>query len=903
MLYTASYFQPENHHGQLISISRSRPAKFQQVPTLDFFAPTQDLLDFWHKETKTTQLEAIPQLWTQYQDQFFEILDDRTSQIEDWIAQLNPAEDYTLCCWERTTDRIPNCHRNDVGALLAVRCKELWGGFDVIVTLQERAWNSPEFEICDEDGTKSIWFWVDKPTDSTSRQLTTKWGTKIVQLKEIKKVISESCETNLPPQACLVQSEAKPCKVFVQPQKPPIDFNDPVVILNPQTPDYQAQLKAIAQADLLVLDLETYGETNYKHGGLHPWDGRIRLVQLFDGKTVWIADLGGRSLNTLPLFATCESERDVKHQQFQEFFEVLRDRVASPECRIVGHNIHFDLRMLATQLGIKAQNIACTLVGAKVYFGDYGKGDDTDKKGASDPILSGGYGLGNLIKRWFNMSLDKSQQKSDWGGYLTNEQIEYAARDVIATWYLYQELQGLYSNKKSALYSSTLLESWEVENRCIPVAVDIECWGMPVDLALVEVQGQQIEIIRQQLLQEWEQINPNVTYNQTAELTKLLAEQYNIHLEKLDKTELAAHQDNPLVKLRLKLKALDVKLNNLKAFARSAVRDGRVHTTFRTLTGFGRFSSGESKNFDDLPNLQSISAKDSPMISEYKLPNPRSTIKPPPGYVMGVIDLAGAHGRIAADQAEDETAIAGNNDESIDNHSKVAVYIAKCQGLDWTWEDIARLRNEKSDEGKKAKAFRDTAKNTYYGWLNGAGAGRIQAQITANTGKEPKIEDCEAAIEGCKVLYPKVLKHREALHKRLVKTAVEVDGRKVAVNKTSDGFRILLPLVPNRKNPDRLEAPYTQSLAAIWTRIEATAVKRALPKIQKLISQYPEWDLQIIGVVHDEVDVLVKEEFSEVALPQVNDLIGDEFKTQLKYVVDGRTTNWKKLIVQSWADK
>ncbi|HEY9597869.1 MAG TPA: DNA polymerase, partial [Cyanophyceae cyanobacterium] len=630
--------------------------------------------------------------------------------------------------------------------------------------------------------------------------------------------------------------------------------------------------------------------------------GRIRLVQLFDGEEVWIADLGGRSLNALPLFAACESEREIKHQQFEKFFQVLRDRVSSPDCRIVGHNLHFDLRMLATQLGIKAQNIACTLVGAKVYFGDYGKGDE-DKKGKTQPILSGGYGLGNLIKRWFNTTLDKSQQKSDWGDYLADEQIQYAARDVIATWHLYHTLCTLYRDKTSALYSSKLLESWEVENRCIPVAVDIECWGMPVDLELVTAQAEPIEGLRQQLLQEWSQICQTVTYNQTAELTKVLAEQYNIQVDKLDKTELAQHQDNPLVKLRLKLKALDVKLNNLKSFARSAARDGRVHTTFRTLTGFGRFSSGESKNFDDLPNLQSISAKDNPMIAEYNLPNPRSTIKPPQGYVMGVIDLAGAHGRIAADQAEDETAIAGNNDESIDNHSKVAVYIAKCQGLDWSWEDIAQLRKEKSEAGKKAKAFRDTAKNTYYGWLNGAGAGRIQAQITANTGKEPKLDDCEAAIEGCKVLYPKVLKHREALHKRLVKKAVEVDGQMVAVNTTSDGFRILLPLVPNRQNPDKLEAPYTQSLAAIWTRIEATAVKRALPKIQQLIAQHPEWDLQIIGVVHDEVDVLVKEEFAETAIAQVNDLIGDEFKAQLKQVVDGRETNWKKLVVQSWADK
>lgn len=892
MLYTASYFEPANHHGKLLSISRSRPQFFQNLPTLQFFTPTQELLKFWKAKTKTASAIELPQYWQKYQDEFLELLGDRMGEIDAWATQLDPSQDYTLCCWEKTTDAIPNCHRNDVGQLLEARYPHLWGGFDVAPrTPQEQAWNVPEFEITGEDGAVSRWRWVET-AEKGAQLLRCKFGARYVQLIEIAKPIAISEQKKQP----------KRSRVFTHPQQPPIAFNVPITVLDSTATDYQFHLQKIGRAKLLILDLETFGETNYKNGGLHPWDGRIRLIQLFDGEQVWIADLGGRSLNTLPLFATCESERDIKHQQFHQFFQVLHDRVASPDCRIVGHNLHFDLRMLATQLGIKAQNIACTLVGVKVYFGDYGKGDE-DKKGAASPILAGGYGLGNLIKRWFNTQLDKSQQKSDWGDYLTREQVQYAAHDVIATWHLYHTLCTLYRDKTSILYDPKLLESWEVENRCIPVAVDIECWGMPVDLELVDAQGLQIEVIRQKLLEEWRQLCPEITYNQTAELAKVLAIQYNIVVEKLDKTELAQHQSNPLVKLRLKLKALDVKLNNLKSFARSAARDGRVHTTFRTLTGFGRFSSGESKNFDDLPNLQSVSAKDNPMIIEYNLPNPRSTIKPPQGYVMGVIDLAGAHGRIAADQAEDETAIAGNNDESIDNHSKVAVYIAKCQGLDWSWEDIAQRRNEKSEAGKKAKAFRDTAKNTYYGWLNGAGAGRIQAQITANTGKEPKLDDCEAAIEGCKVLYPKVLKHREALHKRLVKNAAEVDGQLVAVNSTSDGFRILLPLVPNRKNPQQLEAPYTQSLAAIWTRIEATAVKRALPKIQHLIIQNPKWDLQIIGVVHDEVDVLVKAEFAEVAIAQVNDLIGDEFKAQLKQVVDGRETNWKKLVVQSWADK
>ena len=110
---------------------------------------------------------------------------------------------------------------------------------------------------------------------------------------------------------------------------------------------------------------------------------------------------------------------------------------------------------------------------------------------------------------------------------------------------------------------------------------------------------------------------------------------------------------------------------------------------------------------------------------------------------------------------------------------------------------------------------------------------RVQ-QIAANTGKTPELAACEAAIDGCKQLYPKVLSHRYNLMKHLQRAAISVDGQMVAVNQLSDSARILLSLVPSKRHPGELDVPFTQALACIWTRIEATAVKRALPKIMEL---------------------------------------------------------------------
>lgn len=760
--------------------------------------------------------------------------------------------------------------------------------------IQQKNWNNTDiFEMQLKDGKISRVKWVDRPVKKSGGNLFRLRSPLGDRFFEVVEIVEPRRSPTMPE--------------FQLPDFGAIDFNVPIFMLEPGQPDYQDHLQQILTAELLVVDLETFAPdlAINKHNGLHPRDGRIRLIQLFDGKTVWIADLKGRDMNAMPLFSHLPSERDAQHKRLQGFFEVLGDRLKSKDCLIVGHNLHFDLRFLQFQLRLTAKNVSCTQLGSQVYFGDY-SGDSSVKKGG-DPILKGGYGLANLCNRFFETALDKTEQTSDWGlSELSKSQIHYAAKDVIATYYLHQALVDLYQDIHSPLFAPQLLESWEVENGCLPVTVAIEYCGMPFDKALALQQVEQISEIRNQLLPQWETFCPNITYTQDAEFGRFLESEYKIVVEKVDKSSLAPYLHIPVVRLRGELVALDGLLNNLQGFLRSAEQDGRVHTTYRTLTGFGRFSSGESKYFDNLPNLQSVSSKQNPLIKKYNLPNPRSTIKPPAGYTMAVIDLAGAHGRIAADQAEDEAAIAGNNDSKIDNHSKVAVFVAKCQQQDWTWQDIAKLCKEKTETGARAKAFRDTAKNTYYGWLNGAGAKRVQLQIAANEGYTPELTACEAAIEGCKQLYPAVLKHREALHKRLVRDAVLVDGRPITINISSDGFRVLLPLVKkfNKfKNTEEWEAPYTQSLAALWTRIEATAIKRALVKIQILIDANPQWDLQIIGIVHDEVDLLVKTEYEEIAISTVNDIVGDEFKAQLKRVTDGRKASWTDLKADSWAEK
>ena len=249
-----------------------------------------------------------------------------------------------------------------------------------------------------------------------------------------------------------------------------------MVILNPDAAEYQQQLEDLANAPLISLDCETFGEN--KNDGLHPWNGDIRLIQLCIGDTTYIVDFGSRL--EPPLHPS--QWGGLKGGSHGQTVEVLKKAIANPDQKIVGHNLHFDLRFLATKLGIRnATNVACTLLGLKTFYGDYG-GD------SGNAVFKGGYSLENAAQRLLNITLDKSHQTSDWGAPLTPAGISYAAADAAVTFVLYQALENLYADEQHPLSSQTIREVWEVENQAIAPAIEIELTGMPVDLQLVNQQ-------------------------------------------------------------------------------------------------------------------------------------------------------------------------------------------------------------------------------------------------------------------------------------------------------------------------------------------------------------------------------------------------------------------------------
>jgi Domain of unknown function (DUF3854)/3'-5' exonuclease/DNA polymerase family A len=653
--------------------------------------------------------------------------------------------------------------------------------------------------------------------------------------------------------------------------------------IDPHVNTYQAILDDIATWTEISLDIETYGNDTKNKEGLHHIKGEIRLIQVSDGETIYYADLAGR-----------DSNKEAIKYALRDFLNLLNKQISNPVIKIIGQNIHFDLRFLRFKLAFdRARNVVDTMLGAKVFFGDYGK----------LKVLPGGYGLGNLARKFLGLDVDKSEQKSDWGGTLTQSQIDYAIKDPFVTYHLYKRLLELYDNPAKfgfgKLAQAEIMEAWKLENDIISCAVELEVNGLPFDKNAAENNLQRCKDIQTEILAKWVDLVPKINYTQTKKLVDHLNTKYSLDIKSLNKSTLADLSNYHEIKLLGKLRAIKIPIQQLESFIRSAGITGRVQTKLNTLTGTGRFSSGNSKTFRDLPNLQSISAKINPALNEYDIPSVRTCITVTgTSRGFGIIDLAASHGRIAADVADDETAIAGCNDKTIDNHSKVAVYIAKALGHDVSWEEIAI--NKKI---KPYKLYRDAAKNTYYGWLNGAGSSRVQEQIKANSGQIVAIEACQAAIKGCEVLYPNVVNFRKQLVEELSKkeNLLFVDDKYYAVNKIKSVNNRITHLV--NVDGNEVDLPYTQCLAAIWSRTEATALKRALIKIIDLADEKPEWELKAINYVHDEINVEFKLDYAEIVLTTVNNIIGDCFAETLSKVHDGRETDWKKLLVNNWSEK
>jgi ribonuclease D len=83
------------------------------------------------------------------------------------------------------------------------------------------------------------------------------------------------------------------------------------------------------------------------------------------------------------------------------------------------------------------------------------------------------HGLDSVVKRYLKKELSKEQQRSNWGGDLSKEQLDYAANDVAAL----MELDAILEHRISR---DRLGPAFKLECRALPAMAQMWRTGLPL---------------------------------------------------------------------------------------------------------------------------------------------------------------------------------------------------------------------------------------------------------------------------------------------------------------------------------------------------------------------------------------------------------------------------------------
>lgn len=222
------------------------------------------------------------------------------------------------------------------------------------------------------------------------------------------------------------------------------------------------------KATFLGLDIETGKLSNdgssvfTKQAGLDPYQSVIRLVQIFDGDTVYIYDSKNFDLR------------------------LLNKLLTDPSKKFIAHSARFELKHLRA-LGIEDINIHDTLLMAQLIDGATQDVWEPDEHQQDIPITEKdgltrykrpGLSLEFLTFRYLDTQITKAQQTSDWNAEnLSEDQLKYAALDAILVVHISHKLVPI-------LKATEMLDVYDIQRKALTAVCEMEFTGVKVDWEL-----------------------------------------------------------------------------------------------------------------------------------------------------------------------------------------------------------------------------------------------------------------------------------------------------------------------------------------------------------------------------------------------------------------------------------
>lgn len=178
---------------------------------------------------------------------------------------------------------------------------------------------------------------------------------------------------------------------------------------------------------------------------LDPYEGDLRLLQLSNGQETIVIDL--------KIF------REMGDVKTLPALKPLRDLLAANKPTKIAHNAKFDAKWVCHHLGTDIGGIFDTLLASQLIAAG-----DQDRR----------HNLAEVTAHFLGTELDKTEQVSDWGGDLTESQIEYAAKDAAT-------MVPLREKMVERLIADKLIDVAKLEFDCVMPIARMELNGFYLD--------------------------------------------------------------------------------------------------------------------------------------------------------------------------------------------------------------------------------------------------------------------------------------------------------------------------------------------------------------------------------------------------------------------------------------
>jgi DNA polymerase I-like protein with 3'-5' exonuclease and polymerase domains len=509
----------------------------------------------------------------------------------------------------------------------------------------------------------------------------------------------------------------------------------------------------------------------------------------------------------------------------------------------------FDLGWLQEYEIYPAGDIFCTMLASRVL---------------TNGLANVKHGLQHVVKRYLKQEISKEEQKSDWSGDLTRNQMEYAAKDVVVLTELERQIA-------QRMATGGLYPAWLLECSALPAMAQLWRTGLPFNkeflIQLIEDLDIECHEVGEKFIKDFDaalpegaklcrgldgnllyqtkpgakgkKVDPNVfNLNSPAQLLKKFTALLGVapvdpknNKQSASKAALQEHiADHKIVADYLCWKRVEKRRQMAETLLKNLSKDGFIRASYLQMgADTGRMSCMS-------PNLQQI-----PRDQRF-----RACVQAPTGWRLVVADYGGMEMRLAAAEAQDSLMTRAFQ-QGKDLHTITAMQIYGVA------EDVV------------TKEQRQIAKSANFGLLYGSGAKGLR-NYAATQGIQMDIDEAKEVREKFHAAYT-------GIHEWQYNNACAADAatNNPFIRIRISGLRRFLP-GENNKLTTRCNTPIQGAGAAV--------LKLTLSKLWPLLRADREEVVRLAGVVHDEIILLVVEKHA------------DDWALKLRTIMEGCEARW-----------